>query len=88
VTWAWLPSAPAAGDVDSGFFAAQHDARGFGLDALAAGGGFGQGALGLTAGFLGAGLIELVGAFRGVGQDQDLIAGDLQKSAADGHGLF
>ena len=77
-----LGPAVAAGDLDAGLLAAYREARRFGLQALAGGHGLGQGLARASAAFLGACLVDLVGPLGGVGQNEHLIARDLQEAAA------
>jgi hypothetical protein len=74
--------------VDPGFFAAEGEAGCFGLEALACADRFGERFARSAAAFFGAGFVNFVGALGGVGQNQNLVAGDLQEAAADGHRFF
>jgi hypothetical protein len=74
--------------VDSCFFAAQGETGGFGLQALASADRFGQRFARAAATFFGASFVDLVGTLGGVGQNQHLVAGDLQEAPADRHRLF
>jgi len=74
--------------VDPGFFAAQGEAGGFGQEALAGTDRLGDGFARPTAAFFGPGFVDFVGALGRVGQNQHLVAGDLQEPTADGHRFF
>ena len=84
--WTW--TATAARDVDPGLFPPQGEAGRFCLQALTAADRLGQVFASSTAAFIGAGLVDFVSALGRVGQDQHLVAGDLQEAAADGHSFF
>lgn len=79
-------AAAAAGDFDAdeGTFegeAGAEDVEGFGAAVLA-----GEALLGALAGGVSALLVDFVGALGGVGEDDDLVVGDLEEAAEDGHG--
>ena len=74
--------------MDPRFFAPSGEARGFGLQTLAADDRFGQRFARAAAAFFGAGLVDLVVPLGGVGQNQHLVARDLQEAAANGHRLL
>jgi hypothetical protein len=78
-------AAAATGDLDTGFFAAEHEACGLSLEPLARPDHLGQILARAAAAFFGARLVDFVGSFGGVGQDEDLIARDLQEAATDRH---
>ena len=75
-------------DLDARFFAAEGESRRFSQEALAGTDRFGNGFAGAAAAFFGASFVDFVGALGGVGQNQYLVAGDLQKATADGHRFF
>src|ERR1051326_6427610 len=81
-------TAAAARDLDARLGPMQRDACSLCLQTLAAGDGVGQSLSGAAARFFGSRLVDLVGALRRIGQNQPLVAGDLQKPAADGPRLF
>jgi hypothetical protein len=74
--------------VNTGFFAAQGEARGFGLEALASADRLGQGFASSAAALFGPCFVDFIGALGRVGQNQHLVAGDLQEASADCHRLF
>jgi len=80
--------AAAACDVNARFLAPQREPRCFRLQTLAGPDHLGEVFASPTAAFLGPCLVDFVGALGGVRENQYLIAGDLQKSAADGHRFF
>ena len=83
-----LGPATAASHGDARFLTPQHRARCLGLQPLTAGDRLRQRLASAAARILGASFVHFIGALRAIGQDQHLVASDLQEAAADGHGLF
>jgi hypothetical protein len=81
-------SAATACNLDAHLGSAHREAGQLGFELLAAPDGLDQCFARLAASFLGTGFIDFVGALGGVGQDEDLVASDLQEAAAHGHGVF
>ena len=91
MAWLWATrswATMAAGHLNSRFLTPNREAGRFCLEALAADDGLGESFARTAARFLGARLVDFVGALGAVSQDQDLVTCDLEKAAAHGHGLF
>lgn len=84
--WAvWSRPAAATCHLNSGLFATDGESGGFGLEAFAADDRFGECFAGSASTFLGPSLVDFVGSLRRIGQDQHLVAGDLEEAAAHRH---
>jgi hypothetical protein len=81
-------AATAADHVNARFFAAQSEPSGLRLETLACSHELGEVLSRAPAAFLGASFVDLVGALGSIGQDEDLVARDLQEPTADGHCFF
>ena len=74
-----------AGYVDARLCAAEGETSCFGLQALARAHRFGDRFARSATAFVGAGLVDFVGPFGGVRQNQHLVARNLEEAAADRH---
>jgi hypothetical protein len=83
---AWTTASPR--NLDADFFTAQCDPGGLGLQALAARQGFTQRLTRSTAAVFGTCLVDLVLPLGSIGQNQHLVARNLQEAAAHGHCLL
>ncbi len=79
-------AAAGAGNAQAGRGTRERKTRASEVELLLAANEFaGDAADGTVAGSLRARLVDLVGSLRGIGKDDDLIVGDLQEAAEDGH---
>jgi len=83
-----LGAAAATRDGHAHFGTPKRHARRFGLQALTTLNGLRQGLTSAAARILGASRVQLFRALGGIGQDQHLVAGDLQEATTDGHVFF
>jgi hypothetical protein len=83
-----LRSATTACNLDTHLGPPHREAGQLGFELLAASDSIDQRLARAAASFFGTGFVDFVGALGGIGKDEDLVARNLQKAAADGHGVF